>query len=301
MATHRPVRGRRRPRRRHSGSPQASSDFRATGGARAWRLGIPGSAARPQDDGAWRHRSSLGLQNKTERFAVERDESSSLCHPWRVRERAPGQTRGCVGSPASAGMSLRITHLCAAPCNQIQTLGARQILPGARQVRPRGKRHACTPPRKHVCVQPLTETVRWPGPCSIRSERSLIMASGAADRLDVSGWIPAARTSSTPRSSWDAAGVAARAGDSSQDRFGAALSAARARDDVAASRARVDARRDQADAARTASERARDAADTAKARAAAVPRPAPPIPCGRQRPASRLRSCRRPRRGPPNR
>ncbi len=156
-------------------------------------------------------------------------------------------------------------------------------------------------PRKHVCVQPLTGTRRWPGPCSIRSERSLTMASGAADRLDVSGWIPAARTSSTPRSSWDAAGVAARAGDSSQDRFGAALSAARARDDAAASRARVDARRDQADAARTASERARDAADTAKARAPPVRRPAPPIPRGRQRPASRLRSCRRPRRGPPNR
>ncbi|EIZ81620.1 flagellar hook-length control protein [Methylobacterium sp. GXF4] len=104
------------------------------------------------------------------------------------------------------------------------------------------------------------------------------MASGAADRLDVSGWIPAARTSSTPRSSWDAAGVAARAGDSSQDRFGAALSAARARDDAAASRARVDARRDQADAARTTSERARDAADTAKARAAARPEARPTNP-----------------------
>ncbi|WP_244471630.1 flagellar hook-length control protein FliK [Methylobacterium sp. ARG-1] len=72
--------------------------------------------------------------------------------------------------------------------------------------------------------------------------------------------------------------MAARAGDSSQDRFGAALSAARARDDAAASRARVDARRDQADAARTASERARDASDTAKARAAARPEARPTNP-----------------------
>ncbi|SFL18208.1 flagellar hook-length control protein FliK [Methylobacterium pseudosasicola] len=95
------------------------------------------------------------------------------------------------------------------------------------------------------------------------------MASGAADRLDVTGWIPSARTASTTRSGWDAAGVAARAGDSSQDRFGAALSAARARDDAAATRARDETQRSQADAARTAAERARDATDTAKARAAA--------------------------------
>ncbi|MCJ2144562.1 flagellar hook-length control protein FliK [Methylobacterium sp. E-066] len=104
------------------------------------------------------------------------------------------------------------------------------------------------------------------------------MASGAADRLDVTGWIPSARAASTTRSSWDAAGVAARSGDSSQDRFGAALSAARARDDAAATRARDETQRSQADAARTASERARDAADAAKSRATARPDARPTNP-----------------------
>ena len=47
------------------------------------------------------------------------------------------------------------------------------------------------------------------------------MASGATDRLDVTAWMPATRTS------WDAAGIAARTGTSAQDRFGAALDAAR--------------------------------------------------------------------------
>lgn len=110
------------------------------------------------------------------------------------------------------------------------------------------------------------------------------MARGATDRLDVTGWIPSARSSTTPRSGWDAAGVAARAGDLSQDRFGAALSAARARDAAAAARTRDESQRSQADTARTAAERVRDAAETAKARAAARPdaRPAnipkPPEP-----------------------
>jgi len=108
------------------------------------------------------------------------------------------------------------------------------------------------------------------------------MASGAADRLDVTTWIPSARPASAPRSGWEAAGVAARADTSSQERFGAALSAAQARDDAAETRARAaDQRdmaasartrqadqRDQAEAARAASDRARDSALQTDARAA---------------------------------
>jgi flagellar hook-length control protein FliK len=108
------------------------------------------------------------------------------------------------------------------------------------------------------------------------------MASAAADRLDVTTWIPVARSASAPRSGWEAAGIAARAGDSSQDRFGAALSAAQARDDAAATRVRAADQRDateaarsrqadqreQADAARQAADRARDAAAKAEARTA---------------------------------
>ncbi len=117
------------------------------------------------------------------------------------------------------------------------------------------------------------------------------MASGATDRLDVTGWIPSARSSATPRSGWDAAGVAARAGDSSQDRFAAALSASRARDAAAAARTRDESQRSQADAARTAAERVRDAAETAKARAAARPdaRPAN-LPKPPERPAQTQRT-----------
>ncbi|XYD07328.1 flagellar hook-length control protein FliK [Methylobacterium sp. NMS12] len=76
--------------------------------------------------------------------------------------------------------------------------------------------------------------------------------------------------------------MAARTGNSAQDRFGAALSAAQARDDAAAARARaadqrdvVDSARarqadlrDQADAARVAGDRARDSALQAEARTA---------------------------------
>ncbi|KQS67105.1 flagellar hook-length control protein [Methylobacterium sp. Leaf361] len=108
------------------------------------------------------------------------------------------------------------------------------------------------------------------------------MASGAADRLDVTTWIPSARNAQAQRSGWEAAGVAARAGNSAQDRFGAALSAAQARDDAATARARAaDQRdiaasararqadlRDQADAARLAGDRARDAALQTEARVA---------------------------------
>ncbi|MCJ2054551.1 flagellar hook-length control protein FliK [Methylobacterium sp. J-070] len=107
------------------------------------------------------------------------------------------------------------------------------------------------------------------------------MASGTADRLDVTAWIPSARTAPAARSSWEAAGVASRSGTSSQDRFGAALSAARAEDDAAAVRTRTANRRDdreavqdrqatqrdQAEASRATTERARDAAVQADARA----------------------------------
>ncbi|QGY01061.1 flagellar hook-length control protein FliK [Methylobacterium mesophilicum SR1.6/6] len=106
------------------------------------------------------------------------------------------------------------------------------------------------------------------------------MASGAADRLDVTAGIPSARSPST-RSSWEAAGVEARSGTSAQDRFGAALNAAQAQDDAAATRARAASQRDaaattqarqalqrdQADVSRAASARARDSSVQADARA----------------------------------
>lgn len=111
------------------------------------------------------------------------------------------------------------------------------------------------------------------------------MASGTSDRLDVTTWVPSARSASATRSRWDTAGVAARAGDSTQDRFGSALSAAKARDETAAARARATDQRDQTDAARArqatqrdqtnasraAADRARDAAVKADARAAGRP------------------------------
>ncbi len=104
------------------------------------------------------------------------------------------------------------------------------------------------------------------------------MASGAADRLDVTTWIPSARNAQAPRSGWEAAGVAARAGNSAQDRFGAALSAAQAARAAAGGRAAD--QRDVTDAARArqadcairptprGARTARDAALRSEARAA---------------------------------
>jgi len=87
------------------------------------------------------------------------------------------------------------------------------------------------------------------------------MASGAADRFDVTAWTP------TTRTGWEAAGVAARAGASSQDRFGAALEAARARDDATAVQSRTASQRDSAEATRTRQASQRDAADASRASA----------------------------------
>ena len=76
------------------------------------------------------------------------------------------------------------------------------------------------------------------------------MASGSADRLDVTAWIAPARGAPAARSGWEAAGVAARSGDAPQDRFGEALSAARVQDEAAAARTRGAAQRGETDAAR---------------------------------------------------